>query len=195
MSDLQPIEAADLAMALSMEDDAGAWHLIVTPTPGMTAAAVRGAMRAADATVVELDATSGPQVLAKRLPNHGAALATGLDGWTPAMFEHFDVLREMIRAAHPVLVLVVTEQTAMELARHAPQCNSYFAGTQRQWERAVATPERKAAILADLRRYWRMTDGEVLEAALAGQLPRDADFATWLVLLEREDLLPPARPA
>ena len=76
------------------------------------------------------------------------------------------------------------------MARQAPQAGAYFKGSMARWIEDVATPDRVAAVLDELRAHWGTTDEAIIALADAGELPAHADFATWLVLLGRDDLLP-----
>ena len=51
------------------------------------------------------------------------------------------------------------------------------------------TPEERQARLASLREWSGMTDEEVIARAARGELSPDPQYALWLVLLNRGDLL------
>jgi len=188
MTDLPTTDAADLGMAFDLA--AQAWVIVVHAQPATVVRAVQGAMQAADLAVDLVDATSGPASLRGALPGP-ATLAVGLEAWEPHHWQHFDELREQIREARPILVVVTTEAGAAAMAREAPQAWSYFKGAVLRWVDDGATPAQVEAALEGLRSHWGKTDAEVVALAVAGELPPDADFATWLVLMGRDDLLPP----
>jgi hypothetical protein len=94
-----------------------------------------------------------------------------------------------------VLVFVTTSTSFDSLMQHAPNLASWLAGT------VFAAPDHEPADqalrerrLAALRQWAAQTDEEIVAAAVAGTLPRDPEYAEWLVLLGRGDLLDARAP-
>ena len=98
--------------------------------------------------------------------------------------------------AHPgVLVFVTTPRSFDELMRHAPNLASWLGGQVFAYSDdeplLAAHRERR---LAALRAWASQSDAEVLEAARAGTLPPDPEYAEWLVLLGHSELLDSRAP-
>jgi hypothetical protein len=89
-----------------------------------------------------------------------------------------------------VTVFFTTPPSFTLLMRVAPNLSSWLAGLifSAGMERAM-TGEHREARLARLRAWGGMTDAEVALAASEGRLPRDPEYAEWLVLIGRGDLL------
>jgi hypothetical protein len=87
-------------------------------------------------------------------------------------------------------VLLTTDSAFDALMQVAPNLASWLGALvfsrEDPAERLAALREQR---LASLRARSEMTDEEVVGAAQAGTLPRDPEYAEWLVLLGRGDLL------
>jgi hypothetical protein len=89
--------------------------------------------------------------------------------------------------------LITTPESFADAMRFAPNLMSWLGAE------VFASPDPKAVAaehardgqlrLEALRRWSGLTDEVVLEAAAAKTLPRDPEYAEWLVLLGRGDLL------
>jgi hypothetical protein len=91
-----------------------------------------------------------------------------------------------------LLVFVTTPACFDELMRRAPNLASWLGG------QVFAYPHDEPGLAADrerrlaaLRAWASRSDAEILAAAQAGALPPDPEYAEWLVLLGRGDLLGP----
>lgn len=90
-------------------------------------------------------------------------------------------------------VLILDEASAGRLENFAPNLASWIGG--RVWRLAedaaapVLAPGEIDQRLAALRAWAGRGDAEVIKLAEAGQLPRDPEYAEWLTLLGRGDLL------
>jgi hypothetical protein len=141
------------------------------------AVVVRISPHNADQLVVDLAATSVEVVVvdASRFSAH----------------EWAEIDRRRSAIAHRgVLLFVTTPQSFDDLMRHAPNLASWLGGE------VFAYPNNDAAVaahrerrLAALRAWASKTDDEIIEAARSGTLPRDPEYAEWLVLLGHGDLL------
>jgi hypothetical protein len=93
--------------------------------------------------------------------------------------------------AHRGLLVFVTTQTSFaDLMRSAPNLASWLGGEVFAYPSgdASATAHRERR-LAALRAWAAKTDDEIVGAARAGTLPRDPEYAEWLVLLGHGELL------
>jgi len=95
--------------------------------------------------------------------------------------------------AHRGLLIFLTTQASFdELMRCAPNLASWLGG------QVFAYPDREPQLaahrerrLAALRAWASRSDSDVVEAARAGTLPPDPEYAEWLVLLGHGELLDP----
>ncbi len=99
--------------------------------------------------------------------------------------------RRSALARRGATVFVTTPESFDELMRVAPNVASWLGALAFAWDDTAGelTEEQKARRLAALRAWSGKSDAEVLRAAVEGNLPRDPEFAEWLVLMGRGDLL------
>jgi hypothetical protein len=92
-----------------------------------------------------------------------------------------------------ITVLILDEASAARLENVAPNLASWIGG--RVWRLAddaaapVLSPGEIEQRLAALRAWAGRRDAEVIQLAEAGQLPGDPEYAEWLTLLGRGELL------
>jgi hypothetical protein len=89
-----------------------------------------------------------------------------------------------------VLIFVTTPLSFDELMRSAPNLASWLGAEVFAYVGDDAGVEAaRAQRLEALRAWTAKSDADVIRAAEAGTLPRDPEYAEWLVLLGRGDLL------
>jgi hypothetical protein len=119
----------------------------------------------------------------------GALVVHGLDGYSAEDFRHLDGLRSVLQRRDPV-VLVLTREATEQINRYAPNLASWI---YRYWTldsaAGVLPDDQKEARLDVLRGKFDRTDLQIIAAAEAGTLRNDPEFAEWLVLLDRGELL------
>jgi len=94
-----------------------------------------------------------------------------------------------------VLVFATTPASFADLMRNAENLASWLGGEVFAYpDHAPVAATQREARLAALRAWASQTDAEIVEAARAGTLPRDPEYAEWLVLLGHGELLDPAPP-
>lgn len=94
-----------------------------------------------------------------------------------------------------VLILVTTPSSFDELMRSAPNLASWLGALVFAYAPDGAGVEAaRARRLEALRAWASRSDADVIRAAEEGALPRDPEYAEWLVLLGRGDLLGPGKP-
>lgn len=95
-------------------------------------------------------------------------------------------------AREGVTLLITTPESFDLLMRVAPHFASWLGGHVFEWDATAetASPEEIEQRLVALRARSGMTDEDVLAKAKDGTLPRDPEFAEWLVLLGRGELIP-----
>ena len=112
------------------------------------------------------------------------ATAFGSEEWAS-----LDVQRSSSAHEGPVL-FIMRHEGFSDLMRAAPNLASWLGGNvlaKDDGKRAIE--EARARRLAALQSTLNMTNDSVVRAAAAGTLPRDPEYAEWLALLERGDLL------
>jgi hypothetical protein len=141
------------------------------------AAVVRISPRTAEHLVAELAATSVEIVVvdARTFSAHDWAL--------------IDRRRSTI-AHRGVLVFVTTPTSFDDLMRQTPNVASWLGGEVFAYpnDDTVVAAHRERRLVA-LRVWASKSDAEVVEAARQGTLPRDPEYAEWLVLLGYGELL------
>ena len=119
----------------------------------------------------------------------GIVVLHGIGNFSAEDWAILDRQRSMLYRRRPVIVLLAHE-SAEHLMQHAPNLASWIGG--RLWrlgEEAPLSPEACEERLAALRAWSSLSDGEVIERASRGELSPDPEYAEWLVLLGRGDLL------
>src|SRR5580692_9346008 len=110
--------------------------------------------------------------------------------YTASDWSHLDSLRSVLGRSETV-VLVLTHTATDALHRHAPNLASWIYSRCWRWDRTaeLLSEEEKRARLDVLSGKFDMTNDQVIAAAEARTLPYEPEFAEWLVLLSRGDLL------
>jgi len=120
----------------------------------------------------------------------GVLIVSGLDHFRPQDWQSVDHLRSRL-ARDEAVILVVGAKTAENIVNLAPNLASWIAGSS--WfldtHAEELSAEEKEARLEALRKWANLTDAEVIQQAEDGRLPSAPEFAEWLVLLDRGDLL------
>jgi hypothetical protein len=135
---------------------------------------------------------------AKDAPELAEALASlknpvviaGIDAWAPSEWRHLDELRSRFTRDERT-ALVVSSTTFENIMREAPNFSSWLGAsvwTYLPRSSELTEPERERRLEA-LRTWASLTDADVIARAEQGTLPPDPEFAEWLVLLDRGDLL------
>jgi hypothetical protein len=135
---------------------------------------------------------------AKDAPELAEALAllknpvviAGIDAWPPSEWRHLDELRSRFTRDERT-ALVVSSTTFENIMREAPNFSSWLGAsvwTYLPRSSELTEPERERRLEA-LRTWASLTDADVIARAEQGTLPPDPEFAEWLVLLDRGDLL------
>jgi hypothetical protein len=189
------VGAAELGHLTASQAQLGGWRCVIAPEEQLLDAAERtaGAARRAGALpVVLLDASVGPLVLTQRMIElpPGALVLVGFEKLSADDWRHLDSLRSGLEREQPVL-LFLTESSAEQLSRLAPNLASWVGGSYTRWDGSaeLLSPEEKAARLDVLRGQFGMTDEEVIQAASEHRRACEPQISEWLVLLGRGDLL------
>jgi hypothetical protein len=119
----------------------------------------------------------------------GVLIVTISPAFTPTEWAHMDVNRSRFQR-DGATVLVLEEDAAEQLENTAPNLASWIGGSI--WRlvgaRALSAAETEQRLVV-LRQRAGLSDDEVVRRSESGRLPNDPEFAEWLVLLGRGDLL------
>ena len=192
---LKPMSAAEAALRLMARRGRGDWTaLVVEPGVDVPSAAAELAeeMESIGGSAVErISGAADAGALATRLASlRGPAVVYGLDGWAVSEWGRFDRLRSRFTRDERT-ALVLGEVAFERVVREAPNFWSSLGGSAVAYrpDASVLTEDERARRLAALREWAGLADEEVVARAVAGTLPPDPEFAEWLVLLGRGDLL------
>jgi hypothetical protein len=142
------------------------------------------------AQVIEVE--SGTELIrAVRAAGKEVCIIIGLDDLSEEEWQGID--RQRSRLFHAgCAVLLASSQGMDRLASHAPNLASWIGPAV--WAIDAGPPalseQEKEERLLVLRAHYGRCDQEVVELAERGELGAEPDYAEWLVLLDRGDLVP-----
>jgi hypothetical protein len=143
-------------------------------------------------TAVDIIAPSPkPARLVEELPESKAdVLLVETQGYAEQDWATLDSRRSSLKRAQGVVVFLTTFAGFTALMRAAPNLESWLGGSVFVYEDPDAgVEELRARRLEALRSLFGKTDNQVVREAEEGRLPRDPQYAEWLSLLGRGDLL------
>jgi hypothetical protein len=197
----KPLGVAEVALRLMARRGRGDWAaLVVGPGHDVSSVAEELAQEMevlGDVDVKRIQDAKGALDLATELTHaaEGAeaerpVIITGLEGWTTSEWVHLDQMRSRL-ARNERTALVVSQATFEEIMRHAPNFSSWLGGSVWTYQPHTTelTEAERARRLEALRAFSNLSDADVIARAEAGTLPGEPEFAEWLVLLDRGDLL------
>jgi len=126
-----------------------------------------------------------------RVRRPGIKIVYGLKALSEEDWGRIDLHRS--RFCHDgIVVLVVDLETAEKMVINAPFLTSWIGPSMWEIDETIPTfsEEEIEERLAALRDWFKKSDAEVIALAEARQLPGDPNYAEWLVLLGRGDLIP-----
>jgi hypothetical protein len=144
----------------------------------------------AEIDVFRVDAPKDAEALARAGRRAGVVVASLGDAWPPEEWSRLDALRSRLQREHRT-VLVLSESAATRIFREAPHFARNFTGSV--WDLASEPDEMSGAErldrVASLERWAKLSTPEMLTRAETRTLPPDPEYAEWLVLVGRSDLL------
>lgn len=189
------IGAGELGHRTIAEIGGKSFIVVIVPDEDVDAVAARlaGRLERADgASVVRIEAPADAATLAKHLraARRSLTVVSGLDRLPADEWRRLDLLRSRLLRERPAL-LVLSRRSASLLTRFAPNLASLLGGDLWIWHAdASALSEADKQIRLDRLRAWSgLCDDEVVAQAKQKVLPTEPQFAEWLVLLGRGDLL------
>jgi hypothetical protein len=190
----QFIGTAELAMHVIARSVPGAWLVLLVTKSHEPRAAARVAqeielMGGAAVTRIEpRDALEFARHLHEA--RSGPIVVSAVDDFPEDEWARLDRLRTQLEH-DGCIVLVVSEAAFGRVMRAAPNLASWLGGFVQRWDPTaeLLSPEEKEERLKALREWSGRSDRDVIELAEQGELPVDPEYAEWLVLLGRGDLL------
>jgi len=142
-----------------------------------------------DAAIARISPPDGAQLVADLAAAAAEILLVDARSFSTQDWALLDRRRASI-AHRGLLVFVTTPASFDELMRTAPNLASWLGGQVFAYPRdeSVVAAHRERR-LAALRTWASSSDDEIVEAARAGSLPPDPEYAEWLVLLGHGELL------
>lgn len=195
ISEPKRMGAAEAALRLTARRGRGDWMaLVVEPGVDATSAAEELAeeMEAIGDIAVEriLGAHDAEDLASRLAAARGPVVSAGLDGWPASEWAHLDRLRSRC-ARQERTALVLGRASLDHLLQEAPNFSSWLGASVVMYQpNAVELDEEGRQRRLDTLRAWSgLTDEEIIARASNGSLPAEPEFAEWLVLLRRGDLL------
>lgn len=190
------IGLGEFAAMLELDGGADRWYRLLLPTSANHAmVAEHLALEIASAlgsTCQCTDAGAGPAELVRlvRAAGENPVAIYGVDEYSDADWQHVDLLRSQL-VGGSTKVLLARPSVIAKMESHAPHLTSFFGGATWQIDLGadyLSKEEQQERLLA-LRHALGYSDDEVIALAQAHRLPSEPEFAEWLVLLDRGDLL------
>lgn len=167
------------------------WSAILVETPAVAPHAAQELLNAldleGDLQAIVLETHNGQDFVQQLVDHpHNALIVIGLDTFEDEDWHIIDQARSRILES-PLVVLVLTEVGFVRMDREAPNLTSLLDANVSTWE-DVAAQLRNQRLNA-LRMSTGFSDEDVICMAGAGEIPSGPEFAEWLMLLGRGDLL------
>lgn len=114
----------------------------------------------------------------------------GLDELIDSELRRLDLLRSAL-SRKVATIFVVREDTFARMERLCPHWMTWTQATVFSLDHnaGILSPEEREEWLAELSQHFRLTNEQVIALAEKGEILPDPNFATWLSLLGRGDLL------
>ena len=123
-------------------------------------------------------------------PSTDTVILSGFESFKAALWSMWDINRSGLVRPGPI-VLWVSAAALTKLCVSAPNIRSFIGGSM-----FALSPSGKAMTEAEVRartkeleKHYAMRGQEVIERAIAGNLPPEPQFVEWLILLGRGDLV------
>jgi hypothetical protein len=114
-----------------------------------------------------------------------------LEAWEITDWRSFDALRSRLDKGEKGGLIVLTEQSIHSLVHNAPNLASWLGAKVFYFEKdaEIMTDKEVNLRLGSLQEWAELSNDEVIQLAENRQLPHDPEYAEWLILLNRGDLL------
>ena len=196
MIELERTGLGEFAAQLELENGADRWYRLIVPESTDQAMVAEQLALEIDgvlgSTCQRIDASAGPAQLVRMVRDAGDSPVAiyGVDAYSDADWQHVDLLRSQLVGGGPKILLARLSVLA-KMENHAPNLTSFLGGATWQVDLGAdyLTEAEQQARLASLRTALGYSDGDVIAMAQEHKLPSEPEFAEWLVLLGRGDLL------
>ncbi len=123
-------------------------------------------------------------------PADDAVILSSGTGLTPEKWRSLDIMRSALERKGPVILWLSPEDIA-SLAEHAPNIRSFVGGSifLAGSDGGLMTEAERLGRLKELSEHFGFGDDAAVRRAIAKDLPHEPEFAEWLVLLGRGDLV------
>lgn len=192
---LRAMDVTEAAMRFAARRGEGDWLVLVVQSVNDVRAiadefaeALETAGSIGNSRIVE--ARTAEELATRMASVQGALVISGLDAWESSEWAHLDHLRSRF-ARHERTALVIEERTFQRIVQEAPNFSSWLGANVVKCQKIlpILTTEERERRLEALRTWAQLSDAEIIARAEANVLPPDPEFAEWLVLLHRGDLL------
>lgn len=172
------------------------WYRLVLPA-GYDASEQAARLKVEIEAVLErpcvvVDGEKGPLALRDAVRAAGASpmVILGVDRYTQKDWRHVDLLRSQLSGGG-TKVLLCGLAVLSHMEKWAANLTSFVGGATWQLDPQAdeLTDAEREARLQALRTAWQQTDPEVIALAEQKRLPPEPDYAEWLVLLGKGELL------
>jgi len=169
------------------------WLGLVVPDDRLAEVVEQTAAGIASESEIEVfraDAPADAESLARAGRRPGILVASLGDAWPPGAWARLDTLRSLLQREHRA-VLVLSESAARHVFREAPHFTRLFTGSV--WDLAPEPDEMSEVDrldrIASLEQWASLSTSDMIARAAVQALPPDPEYAEWLVLAGRSDLL------
>jgi hypothetical protein len=138
-----------------------------------------------------LSAEDGANILTDKIQNtEDYLILWNFEKWDKNNWYQLDCMRSSLIKKRGV-VLILSPESAKTMFSYAPNIVSWLGSRVYSFlkDTELLSAEEIQERLATLREWSGLTDSQVIEMAEARTLPPEPEFAEWLVLLERGDLI------
>lgn len=191
---LASIPPSEFVRRILERNGPGNWFVLVAPPADaqqLMEQVVGGITDEVSDEIVKLYMPASADEVAAAVMRAAIAVVAGLEGWSLTEWARFDVLRSLLAEKAQKVALILSEEGAGRLFTQAPHFARFFTGSAWQAELdagSMSDSERLARINA-LERSTGMSTEEMLRRAENRALPAEPEFAEWIALVGRSELL------
>ncbi len=189
---LPELGAGELASRLRSEMGMGTWFCIVAPEERLNdiTQEIEHALRVGKTKYVHL-VLNGSAKPMRDAPPESIVLFTGFATFSDDEWHHLDELRSSRFVRHEPALLIMSPESRLKLARLAPNMASFLGGAFFGFDEQSGklSEEERQRRLTDLQNQFEKTNEQMMAMASSGVALDEPEYAEWLVLLNRGDLL------
>jgi hypothetical protein len=190
---LRQIPQSELVRRAIERTGGNSWLGLVVPDDRLASVVEQtaaGIASESEVDVFRVDAPRDAESLARSGRRAGIMVASLAEAWPPGEWARLDVLRSRLSRDHRA-VLVLSEAAARHVFREAPHFTRLFTGSV--WDLApdpdaMSDADRRERV-ASLEQWANLSTADMIARAEVKTLPPDPEYAEWLVLVGRSDLL------